>query len=237
MSPYFIDWKISSADIESFIAIDNRPIFIFNRKKKKREREFKKEAVNRNAKRERFVIDYTMIYHVLRSTDYFDYVQMNEVNEMMCGRYETRCFDINKWRQASATRSTAITVDNFCSPRDNKGSSILIYLEIERSLSSVRFGFTRRLDGTFAPWPVSISAIRRGVTWMILEKFNTMNNREKISTRSIVKLNVDGLDPCLQPRCVEKGRTMNSVLSSKARPASLFIERAWSHERSLFNFL
>lgn len=30
---------------------------------------------------------------------------------------------------------------------------------------------------------------------------------------------------------------MNSVLSSKARPASLFIERAWSHERSLFNFL
>lgn len=61
-------------------------------------------------KRERFIIDYTMIYHMC-TIKYRLYAQMSRVNEMICGRYETPCFDINKWRQPSATRSTAITVE------------------------------------------------------------------------------------------------------------------------------
>lgn len=104
MSPRFFDWKKSSTVVESFTSlIIGRYSFLMG--KKKRKGDCKLNCENEN--------DLSQItqWFIIRSTDYFDYAQMNEVNEMMCGRYETRCFDINKWRQASTTRSTAVTVE------------------------------------------------------------------------------------------------------------------------------
>lgn len=66
------------------------------------------------------------------------------------------CFDINKWRQASGTRSTARLSVEFLSPSHTiRGSSILIYPSWSRgvTLSStlLSFAFTRRLTWHFRP--------------------------------------------------------------------------------------